>query len=55
MSGPQPLPGHLGSLFHFPLAISSVHGQMSSLQFSVLWVEEAARPSQPRALMLAAE
>lgn len=31
------------------LAISSVCGQTGSLQFSVLWVEEAARSSQPGA------
>lgn len=31
------------------LAISSVCGQTGSPQFSVPWVEEAARSSQPRA------
>lgn len=46
---PQPLPGGLASLFGFPLAVSSACGQTGSLQFSVLWVPEATRSSQPGA------
>lgn len=45
LSAPSPTPA-AWPLLCLPLAMSSVCGRMGSLQFSVLWVEEAARAFQ---------